>query len=119
MDDLRKPWLGPLAILSTFVLVLAFGGLVASMFYVVQKPAQTAGTQINPFSGRIMTPKVNKFKTEPLAWAAVGFGILGLGAGIAREWARRERRRIETALERLGIFPPPSRGLFQRIFRGG
>lgn len=119
MDDLRKPWLVPLTFLSTIVLTVAFIGLVGSIGYVINAPAKEGVAEINPFSGRVMHPKENKFKTEPLSWAAIGFGIIGAGAGIAREWARAEKRRIDTQLERMGIFPPPSKGFFHRLMGGG
>lgn len=119
MDDLRKPWLGPLTFISTLVLVVALVGMAGSFLYVLNAPAKEGEAVLNPFSQRVMHPKVNKFRTEPLSWAAIGFGVIGAGAGVAREWGRAEKRRIDTELERMGIFPPPSRGFFRRLFGGG
>ena len=119
MADMRKPWLTPLARICMVLVVVCLIGGGAALFYVLKAPAEVAGTVAPLFGGRSMEVKQNKFVTQPLSWVALALLVVGMIAGGAREWAIRTRRILDTRLERMGIFPPPSPGLVRRLFRRG
>ena len=119
MADMRKPWLTPLARICLVLVVVCLIGGGAALFYVLKAPAEVAGTVAPLFGGRSMEVKQNKFVTQPLSWVALALLVVGMIAGGAREWAIRTRRILNTRLERMGIFPPPSPGLVRRLFRRG
>ncbi len=103
---MSKGWLGPLAQISMVLLLISIVGVVGTGYYVSQQPADRSETKaINFLRGQEMVQNESKFATEPMSWAVLGFSIIGIASGAMREWARREKKRLDRQLERIGIFP--------------
>ena len=117
VEGMSKVWLGPLAQLSMVLLLVSIVGVIGTAYYVSQQPAVRSETKaINFLKGQEMVQNESKFATEPMSWAVLGFSVIGIGSGVAREWARREKKRLDRELERIGIFPPPSQSFLSRLF---
>ena len=102
---MSKGWLGPLAQISMVLLLISIVGVVATGYYVSQQPAIQSETKaINFLRGQEMVQNESKFATEPMSWAVLGFSVIGIASGATREWARREKKRLDRQLERIGIF---------------
>ncbi len=117
---MSKQWLAPLAQICSIILIVSIVGVAGSAYYVTQQPAQRAETMATNFlRGQQMPKNASKFVTEPLSWAVVGFSLIGVAAGVTWDWARREQKRMRRALERMGVFPPPTKGFLSRILGRG
>jgi len=118
IDTLRKPWLGALRLFVTAVMVVSVIAGPAIFIYVAKQPSEPL-ERVAILSDAVITANRSKLETHPISWVGIAAIFIGRGAGVTREWARREDTRINAVLERqYGYFPPPARGVLDR-FRGG
>ena len=92
MEGMNKPWPGPLSQICLVLLIVSIMGVAGTAYYVSQQPSVRSDTPAIDFlKGQEMAQNQSKFATEPMSWAVLGFAVVGLSAGVTREWARREK----------------------------
>lgn len=115
INSLIKPWLAPLRLFATTIMLVSLVSAPGIFIYVAKQPSEPM-ERVAILSDAVITANRSKLETHPISWVAIAAVFAGIGASLAREWTKREDLRIRALLEqRYGYFPPPPAGLLDRI----